>query len=81
MKCIPHLNLILYSKTGVCRGIPNFLIFDPKHTTWVLVRTASAMYVLSENIEKKDQIILFSPMKFSFCLLKKISVYSIGKFS
>ena len=19
-------------KTGVCRGIPNFLIFDPKHT-------------------------------------------------
>ena len=26
----------------VCRGIPNFLIFDPKHTLWVLVRTASA---------------------------------------
>ena len=33
----PHF----YKLTGVCRGIPNFLIFDPKHTLWVLVRTAS----------------------------------------
>ena len=32
----------LYSKTGVCRGIPFFLIFAPKHGLWVLVRTASA---------------------------------------
>ena len=24
-------------KTGVCRGIPIFLIFDPKHRLWVLV--------------------------------------------
>ena len=28
----------VYRKTGVCRGIPNFLIFDPKHTLWVLAR-------------------------------------------
>ena len=33
---------LLYSKTGVCRGIPIFLIFAPKHRLWVLVRTASA---------------------------------------
>ena len=35
--------------------IANFLIFDPKHTLWVLVRTASrvpTMYALSENIKK-----------------------------
>ena len=32
----------LYSKTGVYRGIHIFLIFDPKHRLWVLVRTASA---------------------------------------
>ena len=38
VKCIPPL---LYSKTGVCGGIPNFLIFAPKHRLWVLVRTAS----------------------------------------
>ena len=31
----------LYSKTGVWRGIPIFLIFDPKHRLWVLIRTAS----------------------------------------
>ena len=30
------------STTGVCRGIPIFLIFAPKHRLWVLVRTASA---------------------------------------
>ena len=28
-------------KNGVCRGIPIFLIFAPKHRMWVLVRTAS----------------------------------------
>ena len=36
------LNPILYSKTGVSRGIPIFLIFALKHRLWVLVRTASA---------------------------------------
>ena len=43
---------LLYSKTGVCRGIPIFLIFAPKHRLWVHVRTASAVptiYVLSKN--------------------------------
>ena len=30
---------LLYSKIGVCRGIPTFLIFVPKHRLWVLVRT------------------------------------------
>ena len=34
----PHF----YSKTGVSRGIPNILNFEPKYTLWVLVRTASA---------------------------------------
>ena len=33
---------LLYRENWVCRGIPNFLIFDPKHTLWVLLRTASA---------------------------------------
>ena len=36
------LNPTFIEKTGVCRGTPIFLIFDPKHTLWVLVRTASA---------------------------------------
>ena len=35
--CIP----LLYSKTGVYRGIHNFLIIAPKHSLWVFVRTAS----------------------------------------
>ena len=38
---IPPYTPLLYNKTGVCRGIPIFLIFAPKHRLWVLVRTAS----------------------------------------
>ena len=37
MKSIPHHTPLLYSKTGVYRGIPIFLIFDPNHRIWVLV--------------------------------------------
>ena len=38
---IPPYTLLLYSKTGVYRGIHYFLIFALKHILWVLVRTAS----------------------------------------
>ena len=47
VKCIPPQTSLLYRKTGVCRGIPNCLIFDPKHTLCV-----PTMYVLSENVKK-----------------------------
>ena len=42
VKCVPPQTPLLYSKTGVCMGIPVFLIFSPKHRLWVLVRTALA---------------------------------------
>ena len=42
MKCIHHQTPLLYRKAGVCRGIPNFLIFDTERRLWVLVKTASA---------------------------------------
>ena len=38
---IPHYTPLLYSKTGVYRGIHYFLIFALKHRLWVLVRIAS----------------------------------------
>ena len=41
VKCIPPYTPLLYSKTGVYRGIHFFLIFSQKHRLWVLVRTAS----------------------------------------
>ena len=31
VKCLPPYTPLLYSKTGVYRGIPIFLIFVPKH--------------------------------------------------
>ena len=36
VKCIP-LKPHFYIEKLVCRGIPIFLIFDPKHTLWVIV--------------------------------------------
>ena len=66
VKCISPYTPLLYSKAGVCRGIPIFLIFAPKHRLWVLVRTASPN---------------FSAENFQFLKLKKISVYCMGKFS
>ena len=69
---------LLYSKTGVCRGITIFLIFASKHRLWVLVRTASArrflrvptIYVLSKN--KKN--IIFSDEIFNFFILKNLCI-------
>ena len=38
---IPHYTPLLYSKSGVYRGIHYFFIFALKHILWVLARTAS----------------------------------------
>ena len=38
----PHFYTEKMGFAGVCRGIPIFLIFAPKHRLWELVRTASA---------------------------------------
>ena len=58
-------------KAGVCRGIPDFLIFALKHRLWLLIRTASdrvpTINVLSKNI-KKIKIIL---TKFPFFTAEK----------
>ena len=71
MKCILPQTPLLYSKTGVCMGIPIFHIFDPKHSLWVLVRTTS-MYVLSEKIK----IIENFQMKFSILTSEKNCMYT-----
>ena len=48
---IPPYTPILYSKTGVYRGLHHFLIFALKHILWVLVRTASeAVLTCTHNI-------------------------------
>ena len=38
VKCIPPHTPLLYSKTGVNRGMYIFLNFAPKHRLWVLAR-------------------------------------------
>ena len=43
VKRIPPKTPTLDRKPCVCRGIPIFLIFYPKHTFWALVRTASVV--------------------------------------
>ena len=52
MKCIPPQPPLLCGKTGVCRGIPIFLIFAPKYRLWVLVRSRAASATFStENFQ------------------------------
>ena len=41
VSCIPPYTPLLYRKTGICRGVPYFLIFFPKHRLWVFVITVS----------------------------------------
>ena len=77
---IPPYTPLLYSKTGVYRGMNYFLIFALKHILWVLVRTASmrrfyrvpTIYVLSKNMQivKKIQLknVIFTAMK-NRCIL------------
>ena len=61
----PHF----YSKIGLCRVIPIFLIVAPKHRLWVLVRTASAplMAVLTCTYNlcqrKNDIFLIFAGLK------------------
>ena len=58
----------IYSKTGVCTGIPIFLIFAPKHRLWVLVARVPTIYVLSKN---KKNIKHFLNEIFPFLHFKK----------
>ena len=69
-----HYTPLLYSKTGVCRGIPIFLIFVQKHRIWVLVRTASSPQSVCAKIRK---ISTFSTKNFHF-YNQKISVYCMA---
>ena len=70
---IPHYTLLLYSKTGVYRGIHYFLIFALKHILWVLT-----IYVLSKNmnIVKKVQlnIVIFTSVVNRYVLHGRVFV-------
>ena len=81
-KCITR-----YSKTRDYRGIPNFLIFDPKHRLWVLVRTAPvSRFYLGSNIklfwirgsteQKQEKYQTLSTENFQFLQLAK-NLYNI----
>ena len=64
VKCTPPHTPLLYSITGVYRGIHFFLIFALKHRLWVLIRTASMrrfLCVPTINVleQKKKNIIIF----------------------
>ena len=60
VKSIPPHTPLLHCTTGGYRGISIFLICDPKHRLWVLVRTASAKHaptikVLSKHVKTYNQ--------------------------
>ena len=70
---IPPYTPLLYSKTGVCRGIPIFIIFGPKHLLWVLNThyCVPTINVLSKN--KKN--IFFFLLKCSIFTAEKKLLY------
>ena len=75
VKCVPPQTPLLYSKTGVCMGIPVFLIFAPKHRLWVLVRvavlTSTHNLCLTFGAKIRKISFFFSSENFQFLHLKK----------
>ena len=49
-------NPLLYSKTVVCRGIPIFLTFAPKHTLWIVVRTCTHNVCFKLNYTHRNKL-------------------------
>ena len=52
MLCIVPFTLLLYTKTGVYRGIFILLIFDPKPRLWVLVMKAVLTFTHNQCLER-----------------------------
>ena len=74
----PPYTPLLYSKIGVYRGIPYFLIFALKHRLCVHVRTASHVYpqsIFRAKIKKKPTIF---HLKIDIFTAEKIVVNCIG---
>ena len=77
---IPPYTPLLYSKTGVYRGLHYYLIFALKHILWVLVRATlmrrflcvPSIYVLSKNMKRvkknKLKIVNFTAVKTRYML-------------
>ena len=71
MKCITHQTPLLYRTTGVSRGILIFLISDPKHRLWVLVRNrlAKAVLTCTHNLCFEAKIRKLSKIFFVKCMI------------
>ena len=50
VKCLPPHTPLLYSKTGVCRGIPIFLIFALKHKIVGMCKNKKNIKIFQLNI-------------------------------
>ena len=73
---LPPQTPLLYSKTGVYRGIHYFSYFCSKHRLWVLVRTASVL-TSTHNLcfeQKYEKYLCFLSEFFQF-LEVKFSIY------
>ena len=72
VKCIPLIHHFYIVKFGVAGAKPNFLIFDPKHRLWVLVR---AILTCIHNLcFSKNKNIKKFPVKIFIFTTKMISV-------
>ena len=70
---------LLYSKTGVYRGIPYFSYFAKKHRLWVLIRI-EAVLMSPHNLwfeQKHEKYQKFLSEIFIFFLVVKFSIHCI----
>ena len=73
---------LLYSKSGVNRGVHCFLIFALKHKLWVLIRTTSLLvFTIYVVLSKNMKIVKQNQLKIAFFTAVKIAVYCMGVFS
>ena len=71
---IPPYTPLLYSKTGVYRGIHFFLIFALKHRLWVVVRT---VHIKSSQKTSVFTLIIIRPKK-KICVFPVTSKKKLG---
>ena len=76
---IPPYTPLLYSKTGVYRGLQYFFIFALKHILWVLTCTHNICFEQKYEKVKKIQlkIVIFTAVKIRCLLHGRVFVMDI----
>ena len=68
VKFILSFTPFLYYKSGVCKGVLIFLIFDPKHRLWVLAINVLRNHIKTYQILFVDFLIVSADKDALYCM-------------